>query len=129
MIDFMKKCILVLSLLAGSVSLISAQGKFIKGQIEIDNQIFEVTFPDMFPTIVAWNITRNIHPIPLPKPGYIPLEIREGDMAVDTATERRIVYEVLSSKREQLRNSRGQLSSMMLITVRRGAQFTVAGNG
>lgn len=106
----MKKHILIVGFLFIGTITLSAQEKFIQGETEMNGEIFRIRFSNMFPSIHVRNISRNIDPVPRPRPGFIPFEISEGNMSVDTARERNIIYDVLVDKRKQLKANKDRIS-------------------
>jgi len=77
-----------------------AQTRFVEGKNIINSETtFEATFIEEL--LVVWNV-KNKHVIPRFKGKYPPLPIGKGDMQVDTAQQRKIIYEVLAHKRAKL---------------------------
>ncbi|RQP15756.1 MAG: hypothetical protein EAS52_14040 [Parapedobacter sp.] len=101
---------IIFVILAFLSSAVIAQDKFAEGKMIVDGTSFEISFPRTENMVVSSSLPQYKNGYPLTKSPTPPLPIRDGDMIVDTLTDRKIIYKVLKDKIEKLKMNGEQLT-------------------
>ncbi len=104
------KHLIIFSILAFLPPTVIAQDKFVEGKMTIDGTSFEISFPRTENMVVSSSLPKYKNGYSLPKSPTPPLPIRDGDMKVDTLTDRKIIYKALEGKLEKLKMNDEQLT-------------------
>ncbi|MFB5945835.1 hypothetical protein [Albibacterium profundi] len=90
----------------------TAQDNFSEGKYTVDGRIFETTFSDIYANrmTVDSKLPQYKEGYPWPEGPNLPLMVLRSDMKVDTVIDRKIIYEVLEDKLENLKANGEELT-------------------
>lgn len=108
----MGRVFIIICIVLGIGSIVSAQDKFVHGKMKIDGGVYNIDFIDEYSIIHAANISKNVpyKDVPKLKVKYEPLPILEKDMKVDTARAKSVVLDILKSKLNKLKSNKDYIS-------------------
>lgn len=105
----MKKIFLLTTMVFVIQVILTAQEKFVQGNIHIGHDIYDIRINDEYPIIGISNLSKNKKAVPQPsRGGYVEgvLPIEEEDKHADTVLAKSIIMDVLKSKLVALRENK-----------------------